>query len=490
MSDNIALSVAEMYRADAAAMAAGIPGIELMEAAGAGIAQCIRNRWRPRPVAVLCGPGNNGGDGFVVARLLAERGWPVRLALLGSPEKLKGDAAANARRWKGGIDPLSTDVLEGDPLVVDALFGAGLQRPLDGVPASVIERANDRNLDCVAVDIPSGVHGDTGEVLGVAPSCVATVTFFRPKPGHVLFPGRRVCGDLVVVDIGIPDAVLPGIAPKTFVNGPALWRGQYPWPKQDGNKYGRGHALILGGDRMTGAARLGADAARRMGAGLVTIAAVPETFTIYAVGRPGNIFSPVADQSDLEETISDPRRNALLVGPGAGVSEQTRRRVMSVLKTGKPCVLDADALTVFRDDPETLFSAICGPCLLTPHDGEFARIFDVEGDKLTRARTAARVSGATLLLKGADTVVASTDGRATINTSAPPELATAGSGDVLAGMAVGLIAQGMKVFEAASAAAWIHGAAAQAFGPGLIAEDLIDNLPSMLGALKSDYIMD
>lgn len=488
VSDNVALSVAEMYRADAAAMAAGVPGIELMEAAGTGIARDIRNRWRPRPVAVLCGPGNNGGDGFVVARLLAERGWPVRVALLGSAEKLKGDAATNAQRWKGGIGPLSTDVLEGDPLVVDALFGAGLQRPLEGIPATVIEMVNDRRLDCVAVDVPSGVHGDTGEVLGVAPVCVSTVTFFRPKPGHVLYPGRGLCGELVVVDIGIPDAVLPKIAPKTCVNGPGLWLGRFPWPTPDGNKYGRGHAVIVGGDRMTGAARLGADAGRRMGAGLVTIVAAPETFAVYAGGHPGNIFNPVATDGEFEEVISDPRRNALLIGPGAGVSEQTRRRVLAILRTGKACVLDADALTVFRDDPKTLFGAISGPCLLTPHGGEFARIFEVEGDRLTRARTAARVSGATVLFKGADTVVASADGRATINTSAPPELATAGSGDVLAGMVLGLIAQGMKVFEAASAAAWIHGRVAAAFGPGLIAEDLIDGLPSILRALKTDYI--
>jgi NAD(P)H-hydrate epimerase len=240
---------------------------------------------------------------------------------------------------------------------------------------------------------------------------------------------------------------------------------------------------------MTGAARLGADAARRMGAGLVTIAAVPETFTIYAIGRPGNIFLPIANRVELEEAIGDPRRNALLVGPGAGVSAETRQRVLAVLETRKACVLDADALTVFRDDPQTLFDAIAGPCVLTPHGGEFDRIFDIESDKLTRARTAARISGATILLKGADTVVAAADGRASINTSAPPELATAGSGDVLAGMALGLLAQGMDAFEAASAAVWIHGRAAQAFGPGLIAEDLVDAIPTILGALKKTGYM-
>ena len=484
MFDNAVLTVEEMYKADAAAIAGGVPGVELMEAAGTAIAREIRRRWQPRPLAVLCGPGNNGGDGFVVARLLADQGWPIRLGLLGTADELKGDAAVNAGRWRGGIRPLDPSLLDGDPLVVDALFGAGLARPLDGMPARMIEAIDGRRLDCVAVDVPSGVHGDTGEVMGITPTCCLTVTFFRAKPGHLLFPGRSLCGALVVADIGIPGSVLPEIAPKTFVNGPALWRERFPWPAAGGNKYSRGHAVILGGDRMTGAGRLAAEGARRIGAGLVTIAASPETVAIYASGQPGTIVAPVGDDAAFEALIADERMNALLLGPGAGVSQPTRTRVLAALKTGRSCVLDADALTMFRDDPRTLFDAIRGPCLLTPHEGEFARLFDTAGDKISRARQAARESGATLLLKGADTVIASVDGRAVINADAPPELATAGSGDVLAGMALGLMAQGMDPFDAACAAAWLHGQAAAAFGAGLIAEDLVEELPTTLGKLK------
>jgi NAD(P)H-hydrate epimerase len=477
-----------MYQADAAAIAGGVPGVELMEAAGSAIAREIRRRWRPRPVAVLCGPGNNGGDGFVVARLLAARGWPVRLGLLGAVEKLKGDAAVNAGRWRGGIRPLDPSLVDGDPLVVDALFGAGLARPLEGMAASLIETIDDRHLECVAVDVPSGVHGDTGEILGVAPTCALTVTFFRPKPGHLLLPGRTLCGDVVVADIGIPETVLLEIAPKTFVNGPGLWRDRFPWPTAGGNKYGRGHALILGGGEMTGAARLAAGSARRIGAGLVTIAAPAEAVGIYSAGRPGTIVASVtesaAGDAGFEALIADERKNALLLGPGAGVSAQTRRRVLAALATGRPCVLDADALTVFRDDPGALFDAISGPCLLTPHEGEFARLFRSRGDKPTRAREAARSSGATVLLKGADTVVAAADGRAVVNVNAPPNLATAGSGDVLAGMVVGLLAQNMATFEAACAAVLLHGQVATTFGPGLIAEDLIDGLPAALRRLR------
>jgi NAD(P)H-hydrate epimerase len=485
MNDSVVLTIDEMYKADAAAMSGGVPGIDLMEAAGAAVAREIRHRWKPRPLAVLCGPGNNGGDGFVVARLLDALGWPVRLALLGSPEKLKGDAATNAQRWKGPVLSLDDSFMLADnPLVVDALFGAGLQRPIEGIPAQIIEVINTRGMDCVAVDVPSGVHGDTGKVMGMAPLCVSTVTFFRPKPGHCLLPGRELCGKLVVADIGIPETVLANIASRTFINGLNLWLDRFPWPTAGGNKYSRGHGVIVGGDRMTGAARLAADSARRMGAGLVTIAAHSDAFTVYASGSPGNLFSPISDITELEALIADPRRNAFLIGPGAGVSEETRLRVLSLLGTGKPCVLDADAMTVFRDDSHTLFDTISGPCLLTPHEGEFTRIFSVQGDKLASAREAARTSGATILLKGADTVIATADGCAVINASAPPELATAGSGDVLAGMALGLLAQGMTAFDAACAATWLHGDVATAFGPGLIAEDLINGLPAALKRLK------
>ncbi len=484
MTDNAVLTVEEMYRADQAAVAAGVPSLDLMEAAGTAIADEIRQRWEPQPLAVLCGPGNNGGDGFVVARLMADHGWPVKVSLLGARDRLKGDAAVNAGRWSGDVQPLEAgQSLDGCGVVVDALFGAGLARDLEGAALEAVEAIDRRGLDCVAVDTPSGIHGDTGAVLGAATRCRVTVTFFRPKPGHLLMPGRDHCGDVVVADIGIPDDVLADIAPQTFANGPALWRARFPRPGAATNKYHRGHAVILGGQEMTGAARLAALAARRVGAGLVTLAVPPSQFPVYAAGQPGTLVKPVTNNWEFGEFLSDPRRNAVLLGPGAGVSERTRRRVLTALRKHKACVIDADGLTVFEGHPDGMFGEIAAPCLLTPHEGEFARLFSVDGDKLSRARHAAQRSGAVVLLKGADTVIAAPDGRAVVNTLAPPGLATGGTGDVLAGFALGLMAQGMDAFDAGCAAAWLHGAAAESFGPGLIAEDLSDMLPGVLRRL-------
>ena len=488
MADNILLSVKEMYEADAAAAAGGVARIDLMEAAGSAVVAEIGKRWQTRPVAVLAGPGNNGGDGFVVARLLADAGWPVRVALLGERAKLKGDAAANARRWRGNVEELSVAVLDGRPLVVDALFGAGLTRALDGTTLAVIQEVNSLKLDCVAIDIPSGVHGDSGAIMGAAPKCRVTVTFFRAKPGHYLLPGRELRGELIVADIGIPDRVLARIRPNTFVNGPELWLGRFPWPAAGAHKYSRGHAVIVGGAEMTGAARLAAMGARLPSAGLVTIAAPPAAFAIYAAEEPGTLVKAIADAAAFRALLTDKRKNAALVGPGAGVSEATAMHVVAALESGKAVVIDADGLTSFAGDPELLFrtihKAVGSRCLLTPHEGEFRRLFMLDGDKLTRAREAARLSGAVVLLKGADTVIVAPDGKAAINASGTPDLATAGSGDVLAGMALGLMAEGMDAFDAGMAAAWLHGRLAERIGAGLIAEDLPGHLPNLLKELR------
>jgi len=484
MANTTLLSVEEMYRADALATKGGVTGIELMEAAGRAVFNAIEGRWDKQPVAILCGPGNNGGDGFVIARLLKEAGWPVRLSLLGDRRALKGNAAFNAGLWEGETEPLSLESLDGLKLVVDALFGAGLARPVDGIARDVIEAINERELDCVAVDIPSGVHGDTGQAMGVAPRAQVTVTFFCGKPGHWLLPGREFRGDLQIADIGIPETVLGDIQPRTYLNDPSLWLAALPKHELTDNKYQRGHAVIIGGAEMTGAARLAARAARRMGAGLVTITTPPEAFTIYAAEEAGTLIKSVEDQAAFADFLSDPRLNAVLIGPGAGVEKGTRDKVLTVLGMEKASVLDADAITVFSDDPAALFSAIRSPCVLTPHEGEFGRIFpDVTGGKLERTREAAKRSGATVLLKGADTVIARPDGEAAINANAPAELATAGSGDVLAGIILGLMAQSLDAFDAARAAAWIHGAAGASAGTGLIAEDLPDALPQVLSGI-------
>ncbi|MBI5164970.1 MAG: NAD(P)H-hydrate dehydratase [Magnetospirillum sp.] len=480
MSDCLALlSVAEMGRADQLTITAGIPGERLMEAAGMAVARELRRRFPPCRVAVLCGPGNNGGDGFVAARHLARAGYAVRLGLIGERAALKGDAATMATRWRGGIEPLAPALLDRADVVIDALFGAGLARPLDGTARALVAETLNRRLPVVAVDIPSGVHGDSGEILGLAPAAVATVTFFRKKPGHLLLPGRGRCGTVVVADIGIGGAVLGLIAPQTTVNAPGLWQHRFPRPTLAGHKYDRGHVVVVGGARMTGAARLAARAARRAGAGLVTIAAPEEALAVNRAGDPGTLGA-----DDDDRLLADPRVSTVVLGPGAGIDETIRRQVAAALGAEKSCVLDADALTAFAEAPRRLFSDLTPRVLLTPHDGEFRRLFgNLPGSRLTRARAAAALSRAVVLLKGADTVVAHPDGRAAILGDAPPSLATAGSGDVLAGIAAGLLAQGMDTYDAACAAAWLHGAAARAVGPGLIAEDLSEALPAVLGPL-------
>lgn len=486
--DDAILTVAEMARADALASAGGVSGLTLMEAAGEAVAREVRRRWPRGPVAVLCGPGNNGGDGFGAARLLQEAGWPVRVALLGERAALRGDAAAVAARWTGEIAPLTPAMLDGATVAVDALFGAGLARPLEGAARAVVEAMNARCLSCLAVDLPSGVQGDNGQVLGAAPQATATITFFRRKPAHLLLPGRALAGEVVVADIGIPAAVLDEIRPALVENTPALWLDRFPWPRPADHKYRRGHLLIAGGEVMTGAARLAARAARRIGAGLVTLACTRASHPIYAADSAGLMTAIADEDAGFAALLADTRRNALLIGPGHGVTPQTRQRTLAGLAAGKACVIDADALTVFADRPQDLFDAAHAPCLLTPHEGEFARLFpDLASlpGKLDRARQAAARATMTVLLKGADTVIAAPDGRAAISGNAPPTLATGGSGDVLAGMAAGLMAQGLAPFEAAAAAAWLHGDAAAAFGPGLIAEDLPEQVPASLTRLRS-----
>ena len=481
--DGRLLTIAEMGAADAAAIAAGMPGIQLMENAGAAVARAITERFAPRPALVLCGPGNNGGDGFVAARHLAGHGWPVRLALLGARERLRGDAATAAAAWLGEVLPLDPELIADAGLVVDGLFGAGLARPLEGVAHDAIEAVGQAAVPVVAIDVPSGVHGDTGAVLGSAAHATLTVTFHRAKPGHFLLPGRDYVGELVVADIGIPaDAeVTSGL----FVNHPRLWLALLPRRTSASHKYAHGHALVLGGGMASsGAARMAARAALRAGAGLVTVVCPKDALAIYAAQLTAVMVAPFADDRGFARSLADPRRNGMLLGPGAGSGETLRRRVLRVLETQKATVLDADALTSFQDQPQTLFDAIAAPCVLTPHDGEYKRLFAHEGDRLTRARAAAAQSGAVMLLKGGDTVVAAPDGRALIQPEAPPALATAGSGDVLAGIVLGLLVQGMPALEAAAAAVWLHARAGFLVGTGLIAEDLPEALPGALVELE------
>ncbi len=481
-AQNALLDVARMSSADRLAEAGGIAVAELMQNAGAAVAREVMRRFPLRRAIVLCGPGNNGGDGFVAARELAAAGWPVRVALFGELAALAGAAREHALRWGGTPESVAPEVLGDAELVIDALFGAGFRGALEGNARATLAAAAAKRIPIVAIDVPSGVFGDTGAAAG-AVAADLTVTFFRKKPGHLLLPGRTLCGETSVADIGIPSAVLAALRPDTFENGPVLWRDELPRPQPGGHKYTRGHVVIVGGYPLTGAARMAARAAARAGAGLTTVAVPAQAVPIYAAALTSIMVRPIALAADFAELLQDQRISAYLIGPGAGTGAETRARVLALLATGRPTLLDADALTAFHDDPSVLFGQIAAPCVMTPHDGEFARLFGTTGNRLVRARAAAARSGAVIVLKGADTVIAAPDGRAIINSNAPPTLATAGAGDVLSGIIAGLLAQGMEPLLAAAAGVWLHGAAAACFGPGLIAEDLPDLLPTVLRAV-------
>ena len=484
---NEILTVEQCTAADRYAAAHGIATLDLMEQAGRAVADEICKRWTPRPIAVLCGPGNNGGDGFVAARHLNERGWDVWVETLGDIDALKGDAAQMARRWSGETIRIAESNRMAD-LFVDALFGAGLSRPLEG-EARRLALASPKYKDrVIAIDVPSGLAGDSGKPLGeCAFDAGLTVTFFRKKPAHLLLPGRGLCGEVVVADIGIPEAALEEIKPRLFENSPALWT--YPWPKNDAHKYARGHCIVVSGPaHATGAARLAARGALRVGAGLVSVASPPNAVPINAAALTAIMVKPFSGSRGLAELLKDERLNAVVIGPGAGVGEETEETVAAVLRTKAAAVLDADALTSFRSEPKVLFALLREPAVLTPHEGEFERLFPgllaASKSKVEAVRAAAAQAKCTVLLKGSDTVIAAADGRAAINSNAPAALATAGSGDVLAGFIGGLMAQGVESFAAASMAVWLHGASANEFGPGLIAEDLPEQLPTVLRALK------
>jgi hydroxyethylthiazole kinase-like uncharacterized protein yjeF len=496
------LSNEEMAEADRLTIASGTPGIELMENAGRAVADAVALRQLlGTSITVVAGPGNNGGDGFVAARLLAERGFRVRVLSLAAKDRLRGDAAEAARRFTGRVEPASAASLADAGVIIDAVFGAGLARPVEGTARAMIEAMNACGAPILAVDLPSGINGSTGGRLGVAVKAAETVTFFRRKPGHLLLPGRLHCGKVRVAEIGIKPDVLARIRPRTFANVPELWKSGFPVPRVDAHKYARGHAVVVsGGLPRLGAARLAARGALRAGAGLVTIASPRDAVAVHAAANLAVMVRAVDGAGELAAMLEDRRLNAIVLGPGGGVGAAMRELVTTTLAGERAVVLDADALTSFAEEPAALWAATASRAatVMTPHHGEFGRVFGKEpavlhaASNLEAARAAASRSQAVVVLKGPDTVIAAPDGRAAINENAAPWLATAGSGDVLCGMIAGLLAQGMPAFEAACAAVWLHGEAGNAVGLGLISEDLPEALTqvyralfSMLGASKS-----
>src|SRR5215469_14209172 len=492
------LTTAEMERADRLSIAAGTPGFALMLSAGQAVAEAAAGLVEEGPILVVAGPGNNGGDGFVAAAELAAQGREVSVILMCERDVLQGDAASAARGWKYPVLPFNPQAIGKPALIIDALFGAGLSRQVSGEPFEMIEAINANGAPVLAVDLPSGVNGTSAAVMGTAVRATETVTFFRKKPAHLLLPGRLHCGRVRVADIGIDAHVLDEIHPNTFENTPQLWRKSFPVPRTDGHKYARGHVLVVSGDlAATGAARMAARGALRAGAGLVTLASPRDALAVNAAALTAVMVRAVDNPVQLAELFNDKRFNACVIGPGAGVGARTIDFVHTALSARRHLVLDADALTSFASAPERLFESIkASPdpqVVLTPHEGEFPRLFsDISNknpgrSKLDRVRAAAERSGAVVLLKGPDTTVAAPDGRATIAANAPPWLATAGSGDVLAGIVAGLMAQGVDAFEAASMGVWMHGETAREAGPGLIAEDLPETMPAVFRHLYDEF---
>lgn len=507
------LSAAQMRAIERAAIESGdVTGLDLMERAGRGVVEAVFAQWSTlaqtaHRAVVLCGPGNNGGDGFVVARLLKEWGWEVDVYLYGDPARLPPDARTNHDRWcrmgtVGALKDAPRSAREAD-LFVDALFGTGLTRPLEGAArawAADREAARERQARTVAVDIPSGLCSDSGRALGEGTLCIPaalTVTFHAPKLGHYLGSGPVNSGRVVVVDIGLR-------ATTSRAEVSLVARPDPEWLSKvaGGHKYMNGHALILsGGAGRTGAARLAARGALRIGAGAVTLGVPEDARQEVACGITALMLRGVEDADGLAALLADPRMNALCLGPGLGVARA--QALVAVACRGadpRPVVLDADALTAFETAPQTLFGMLHGRCVLTPHAGEFSRLFPDLAAKLTTApakgpayskleatREAARRAGCVVLFKGPDTVIAAPDGRCSLHAAAyeraAPWLATAGAGDVLAGFITGLLARGLDPIRAAEVAAWLHVDCALQFGPGLIAEDLPEALPEVLRAL-------
>ncbi len=483
------LTPTEMTEADRRTIAAGTPSFALMERAGRAVADAVAARYPlGSRVVVACGPGNNGGDGLVAARVLRERGIPVRVLLLGERGALKGDAAEAATRFGEAIEPFFAEALADAHVVVDALFGAGLSRPLTGAARAAVEAVAAVKAPVIAVDLPSGIDGETGLVRGAAVTASETVTFCRKKPGHLLLPGRLHAGRVSVADIGISDDTVRALQPKAFVNDPDLWGRQFPTPSLDGHKYTRGHVLVVAGPQFkTSASRLAAHASLRAGAGFATLAATRPALPEIAAQIEAVTMWEVSGPAALYKVLGDTRVNVVVQGPAQGIGAKTRAMVLAAARRKRALVLDADALTSFSESPESLARILSkvDSSVLTPHEGEFKRLFGRDKkimapeSKIERALAAARNMHAVVVYKGPDTVVAAPDGRAAVACNAPAWLATAGAGDVLAGMIGGLLAQNMPVFEAAAAGVWIHGEAANEFGPGLISEDLADMVPAV-----------
>lgn len=467
---------------------------ELMKRAGKAVADAAGNLLKQGDaVGILCGNGNNGGDGYVAAKNLASAGYDVICFAEAKPDPQK-DAALAADDWNGKTLDLAQFRPADFDLLIDAWFGAGLDRPVSDGFARIIEQVNASRIPLLAIDLPSGVSAETGTIQGSAFQATLTVTFSRRKAGHLLFPGRAKCGKVLVADIGIPSTVLEGINGFTLHNEPDLWLAKCPTLSFESYKYQRGHVAVFSGPRYsTGASRLAACAAARCGAGAVTLIGEADALDIHATHLTSIMLHKKASLNDILSFLQARKVRASIIGPAFGDFSEARNLCQAMIESGilDAIVIDADAITAYSEQPDSLYDLTKNSktaVILTPHEGEFIRIFpDLAAmthlSRLEKARKAAARANATIVYKGADTIIASANGLAAINSNGTPVLATAGSGDVLSGMIASLVAQKMNPFYASCAAVWMHGRAAQLFGSGLIAEDIIGILPEVLSQL-------
>ena len=466
-----------------------IPGYKLMENAGEAIFKIIKKKFKKqKKIKILCGPGNNGGDGLVVAKLLKENSFRnVDLFCLVSKKKLKGDAKIAANKLNENLKSFNQFKTSSNELIIDGIFGSGLKKNISGNLKKVIEKINLEKPYCISIDIPSGINGDTGKIQGAALKSNDTITFTKKKPGHLLFPGNEYCGNVIVEDIGINLEKLL-FKPQIFENHPDNWRNKFPWPNHKSHKYTRGFSLIICGEKMTGASRLAARGAARIGCGLLCLGVPKKSFDIYSIENPIALIEIIDDENDLNSLLKDKRINTILIGPGLGISEKKLKLILKIVKEKKKLVvLDADAL---KNNFKKILLKNRTNIVITPHEGEFMQVLkdlNIKNNKnkLSLAIKFVKKTKINLILKGNTTIICSQDGQISINTNSSPFLATGGSGDVLAGMITGLISQGMNIFEACCASVWIHGEIAKIKGPGLIAEDLPEMIPNVLKKIKN-----
>jgi NAD(P)H-hydrate epimerase len=480
------LSNEQMAAADRITIESGTAGAVLMQNAAQAAVDIIQERYSPQKVKILCGPGNNGGDGFVIAKILKKLKWDVSVYGLVSKKQLKGDALNAASAYDDKVYEFSDLKISEDDLIIDAVFGTGFSGEFKEPASEIFEALSEISPDVIAIDIPSGVNGSTGAACRFAVNACLTITFCRKKFGHVLLPGKQHSHEVIVCDIAIPDEAVMEAGFDAFENNPEIFESYLGGKEMGGHKYSAGHAVVFGGAVMTGAALMAADAALHMGAGLCTIAGNASSADVYRSYKPNIMYEPIAHFEDFPAHLEDERRNVFLIGPGAGLDEpeDLKRAVLESLARAqdRQCILDADALSVFSDNPVQLFKALGPNCVLTPHEGEFKKLFpDLKGDKFSRARAACDESGAVIVLKGSDTVICAPDEKySVINNNAPPALATAGSGDVLAGMILGLMARGIPAYMAACAGVFLHGECGNHYGIGLTAPDIINKIPEVL----------